>query len=395
MKRLLAAIAVVFVTFSTLSAQKKVAVWETKCSDGSITSMQKIIIRGAMETTVSNAPDYIGYDRTAFDAIVKEHEFQRSGAVKDEDIKRMGEMAGVQYIIVPEAQADGDFVYIIVKMLDVETGEYGSVYDQMCGNNAQEIKKTCAKLGAKVVGSLYVDVTYSESGDIITIAIGDMSFDMIRVEAGGFTMGCVDNQGCYCYTPEQPAHHVSLTRDYYIGKFEVTQELFQIVMGYNPSEIKSYNRPVENVSWEEAQQFCAKLSKITEQNFGLPTEAEWEFAARGGKKSKGLFYSGSKQCDEVAWHKDNSAQKSNPVGQKRPNELGIYDMSGNIKEWCQDFVGEYTSASQTDPKGPDYGKDHVQRGGSWKTDSSSCRVWSRSVMFNTKGVDNGFRLAIH
>lgn len=396
MRRSLLLAAMIMAFGITLYAQdKKVAVWETRCSDNSITTMQSAIIRGAMETAVANSSDYSGYDRTSFDAILKEHQFQRSGAVKDEDIKRMGEMAGVQYIIVPEAQADGDFVYILVKMLDVETGKYGSVYDQMCGTSAAEIKKASSKLGAKVVGSLYVDVTYSEGGGTITVSIGDVSFEMIKVEAGGFTMGCVDNQGCYCYIPEKPAHHVTLTCDYYIGKFEVTQELYEIVMGSNPSEFKSHNRPVENVGWEEAQQFCVKLGRITGLNIGLPTEAEWEFAARGGRKSKGTFYSGGNDGDAVAWHKDNSSQRTNPVGQKRPNELGICDMSGNVAEWCQDFVGDYTGSSQTDPKGPDAGKDHMQRGGSWKNDLSGCRVWYRSVFFNKKGSYCGFRLAIH
>lgn len=140
-------------TLEAMAQQKKVAVWETKCSDNSITTFQSTMVRGGMETAVANAIDYIGYDRASFDAILKEHNFQRSGSVKDSDIRRLGEMAGVQYIIVPEANADGNDFYIIVKMLDVETGEFGAAYDALCTNSASEIRKACSNLGAKLLGN--------------------------------------------------------------------------------------------------------------------------------------------------------------------------------------------------------------------------------------------------
>ena len=145
-------VAVIMATTITLNAQKKVAVWETKCGDNSISSFQSTMVRGGMETAVANAIGYTGYDRTAFDAILKEHNFQRSGSVKDSDIKRLGEMAGVQYIIVPEANADGSNFYIIVKILDVETGEFGAAYDVLCGNSVSDIRTACSELGNKLFG---------------------------------------------------------------------------------------------------------------------------------------------------------------------------------------------------------------------------------------------------
>jgi len=153
MKKSILTAVLVTITLALTAQTKKVAVWETKCSDNSITPFQSAMVRGGMETAVANASGYIGYDRASFDAILKEQNFQRSGAVKDADIRQLGEMAGVQYIIVPEALVSGSDFYIIVKMLDVETGEYGAAYDTLCGSSASEIKKACCELGVKLFGS--------------------------------------------------------------------------------------------------------------------------------------------------------------------------------------------------------------------------------------------------
>ncbi|MDO4972539.1 MAG: formylglycine-generating enzyme family protein [Bacteroidales bacterium] len=154
--------------------------------------------------------------------------------------------------------------------------------------------------------------------------------------------------------------------NYSIGKTEVTQELWKAVMGDTPSYFSGENLPVEKVSWGDCQTFISKLNALTGQNFRLPTEAEWEYAARGGSKSRGYKYSGSNTIGDVAWYWDNCGSKTHPVGTKAPNELGIYDMSGNVWEWCSDWYGSYSSASQTNPKGPTSGSDlRVIRGGSW------------------------------
>ena len=217
---------------------------------------------------------------------------------------------------------------------------------------------------------------------------------MVYVSGGTFTMGATSEQGSDAYDWEKPAHSVTLS-GYYIGKYEVTQELWKAVMGSNPSYYKGDNLPVERVSWNDVQEFLRKLNAMTGKRYRLPTEAEWEFAARGGNSSRGYKYSGGNSLGSVAWYYDNSGSRTHAVGTKSPNELGIYDMSGNVLEWCQDWWGSYSSSSQRNPKGPNSGSDRVDRGGSWLNDARLCRVSNRGG--NTPDDRNfslGFRLAL-
>lgn len=232
-------------------------------------------------------------------------------------------------------------------------------------------------------------------GDSITIPVKDgISIDMVRVEAGTFTMGATPEMKDP-YDDEKPTHQVTLTNDYYIGKYEVTQALWKAVMGNNPSKFNGDNLPVEQVSWDDCQEFINKLNRITGKTFRLPTEAEWEYAARGGKKSRGYQYSGSDNPSDVAWYEDNSSSKTHVVGTKQANELGIYDMSGNVFEWCQDWEGSYSSSSQVNPTGANSGSNRVFRGGSWFYTARICRSSCRS--FNSPGhrfFNLGFRLVL-
>lgn len=207
--------------------------------------------------------------------------------------------------------------------------------------------------------------------------IDGVEFKMIFVEGGTFTMGATSEQGKDTYKDEYPMHEVTLF-DYYIGETEVTQALWEAVMGSNPSYFKGDNLPVENVSYNDVKEFITKLNQKTGKTFRLPTEAEWEFAARGGKKSKGYKYSGSDNINDVAWYVYNSDVKTHPVKTKRPNELGIYDMSGNVWEWCSDWYGDYSSNAQTNLQGQSSGSYRVLRGGSWYINASHCRAASRS-----------------
>ena len=167
-------------------------------------------------------------------------------------------------------------------------------------------------------------------------------------------------------------------------------------MGTNPSNWKAFDRPVETVSWNDAMEFCAELSRMTGRRFTLPTEAEWEYAARGGKKSTNAKYSGSSSVANVAWYEGNSGSQTHPVGRLRANELGIYDMSGNVWEWCLDWYGNYSSASQTDPMGPSSGSYRVNRGGGWSSFAKFCRVSSRdSRTPGNRLSDIGFRVVLH
>lgn len=233
-----------------------------------------------------------------------------------------------------------------------------------------------------------------------TIMCKGIPIEMVAVKGGTFTMGATSEQGSDAYYDEKPAHSVTLS-DYYIGKFEVTQELWQAVMGNNPSYFKGGNNPVEEVSWNDCQEFIRKLNQLTGQNFRLPTEAEWEYAARGGNKSKGYKYSGSNSINDVAWYTVNCYDKgsSSPdygthrVGTKSLNELGIYDMSGNVSEWCQDWYGSYTSGSQTNPKGASSGSSRVLRGGSWINSAQNCRVSNRTHYYpDSRHTNYGLRL---
>ena len=214
---------------------------------------------------------------------------------------------------------------------------------------------------------------FSSSGNTITIPVKNgISIDMVRVEAGTFTMGATAEMEDP-YDDERPTHRVTLTNDYYIGKYEVTQALWKAVMGNNPSGFKGDNLPVEMVGWDDCQEFIGKLNRITGKKFRLPTEAEWEYAARGGNKSRGYQYSGSNNLSDVAWFLDNSGEMTHAVGTKQPNELGIYDMTGNVWEWCQDWYGAYSSSSQVNPTGANSGSSRMIRGGCWISGARGCR----------------------
>ncbi len=226
-----------------------------------------------------------------------------------------------------------------------------------------------------------------------TISVGNVQFTMIRVDGGTFQMGATSEQGSDAYDREKPVHQVTLS-PYYIGETEVTQELWQAVMGKNPSSFKGNLLPVENVSWKDCQSFIEKLNKKTGLQFRLPTEAEWEYAARGGNKSQGYKYSGSNNLSDVAWYTDNSGSSTHDVKTKQANELGIYDMSGNVWEWCQDWYGSYSAGSQTNPTGASSGSNRVSRGGSWSYYARYCRVASRGLNWPVNRFYNlGLRLA--
>ena len=227
-----------------------------------------------------------------------------------------------------------------------------------------------------------------------SFAVNGVSFTMIEVVGGTFTMGATAEQGDDADSDEKPAHQVTVS-SFSIGLTEVTQELWEAVMGSNPSYYKGAKRPVENVHWEDCQGFIKKLNALTGQNFRLPTEAEWEFAARGGNESHGYKYSGSNEIGDVAWYDGNSGRQTHDVATKQSNELGLYDMSGNVWEWCQDWYGDYSSSSQSNPQGPASGSDRVDRGGGWDDYARSCRVSSRSRGLPGYRFDLlGFRLAL-
>jgi len=261
-------------------------------------------------------------------------------------------------------------------------------------------------------------VTPPATGGNLTFTVNGVSFTMVAVPSGTFTMGATSEQGSDADSDETPTHSVTL-RSFYIGQTEVTQELWQAVMGENPSWFNgtgssrhgtshsenygiNVKRPVESVSWDDCQVFIRKLNQMTGKQFRLPTEAEWEYAARGGR-NQGYKYSGSNNIDDVAVYQDNSYNKGksssdygpHSVASKRANELGLYDMSGNVWEWCSDWYGSYSSSAQTNPTGPSSGSNRVIRGGGWGDIAGSCRVSHRcSYSPGLRSSRLGLRLAL-
>lgn len=229
--------------------------------------------------------------------------------------------------------------------------------------------------------------------------------NMVHVTGGTFKMGTIEEKTVEQSGSAVPQHLVTLS-DYYISRFEVTQQEWAAVMGTTPSNDVAPDHPVDNITWNDCQAFIQKLNKISGKNFRLPTEAEWEYAAKGGNKSRNYTYSGGNNINNVGWFEGNSTheirrqdtpdmtREINNVGLKKPNELGLYDMSGNAEEWCADFYAPYTSSAAVNPQGPSSGSYHVMRGGNYNDDMSYCEVTRRRFASGTfKSGSCGLRLA--
>ena len=239
------------------------------------------------------------------------------------------------------------------------------------------------------------DLAYAASYSNGILRVKGVEYPMVYVRGGSFYMGALALvQRSDAESNEKPVHRVTLS-GYSIGKYEVTQELWEAVMGSNPSDFKGARRPVENVSWDDCQDFIRKLNELTGASFRLPTEAEWEFAARGRKSRRGYLYSGSDTIGEVAWYEIHNLNETHLVGGKSPNKLGLYDMSGNVCEWCSDWYSSYSSSSQSNPSGPDSGSNRVHRGGSYSSNAINCQVCIRGAASpGDRSSRLGFRLCL-
>ena len=229
-----------------------------------------------------------------------------------------------------------------------------------------------------------------EAGKTLEKSIG---MKLLLIPAGEFQMGSPESDAD-AYEDEKPQHLVRITQPFYLGVTEVTQEQYERVMGTNPSNFKGSQLPVEMVSWEEAVEFCRKLSAKEGRPYRLPTEAEWEYACRAGSRTKWSFGDDASSLGEYAWYTSNLGSTTHPVGEKKPNAWGLYDMHGNVYEWCSDWHGEYASTAVSDPSGATAGSSRVYRGGSWGSVPGSCRSATRS--YGTPGsryASLGFRVA--
>lgn len=235
----------------------------------------------------------------------------------------------------------------------------------------------------------------AKKGNLKTI-VQNIIDNMVMVEGGSFIMGATSEQINDAWEDEYPTHKVTLS-SFYIGKFEVTQEEWNTIMDDDRVVFDGDNKPIADVSWNSCQKFIQKLNAVSHHNFRLPTEAEWEYAARGGRKCQRKKYSGSNNLESVGWSRDNCGRRVHSVGELQPNELGIYDMSGNVSEFCQDWYAEYSKQNMKNPQGPSTGTKPVLRGGSWIWESRTCRISSRGVTGedgrDDKYGDIGFRLA--
>ena len=285
-------------------------------------------------------------------------------------------------VIVPS-----DCTWVKSDRYESEVGHRQWIKLTISKNNTEETRKATITIRNSGQSCNISIVQYKET---YVETINGLNLKMIFVEEGTFVMGSNDGD-----SDERPVHNVTLDL-YYIGETEVTQAQWQAIMGSNPSSYKGDNRPVENVSWNEAQEFCDKLSALTGKKYVLPTEAQWEYAARGGNKSNGYAYSGSNTIGDVAVYSGNRESQHSNVKSKESNELGIYDMSGNVYEWCSDcsnLYGNYSSSPQTNPQGPSSGSYRVLRGGSWNTDAGYCRVANRNYDYPySRSYSYGFRV---
>ena len=315
----------------------------------------------------------------------------KSYMVEENNILSVYEKLDSGKIISITTGRNGDKIYVDGTYAGVSPLEVSMGYGQHTVKAERYGKSVEKSLEVRESGgesNLYIEFLYIEFLVNQTITVNGVSFEMVYVEGGTFEMGATSEQGSEAYGGEKPVPRVTLS-DYIIGKYEVTQELWEAVMGSNPSNYSGKNNPVENVSWNDCQKFIIKLNSLTGMTFRLPTEAE--YAARGGNKSRHYKYSGSNNIDDVAWYTNNSGSKTHAVGTKVPNELGIYDMSGNVWEWCSDWClyatnssGSHTSVSY-----------RILRGGSWNNGARNCRVSDRNYFVpRYSNGSSGLRLAL-
>ncbi len=379
---------------------KKIAILETVDKVGDVTYGVRLAVRSKFSVAITNTPGYEGYNRIDLATVMGEHEFQRTGYVSDAQIKQLGEMSGADYVLIAEVaymnNAKSDVV-ISAQLIDIETTQFVEAADVYSSIDTESIAKNCRELTQRLLGisstasSRNTNVGGSRSGgqagSFVENTLG-LNMTMVYVPGGTFTMGATSEQ-MGAGSDEYPVHQVTID-GFYIGATEITQAQWQAVMGTTVYQQRDKansswsmagvggNYPMYYVSWHEAMAFCQELSRLTGKTYTLPTEAQWEYAAREGA-SNGTQYSGSYSIDAVAWYSANSGNSTHPVGSKRANKLGIYDMSGNVWEWCSDWYGSYSSSALFNPTGPGSGQYRVSRGGSWFNYASGCRVSIRRI----------------
>lgn len=351
-------------------AKKQVAVYVT---ESDVDDAIKKIVQSKIISTLTHSPQYRVLERNSefLKKIEDDLDYGASGKVKDSQIAAIGKGLGAQFVLVVDITEVFSELYIAARLVNTTSGEITSTAEELITDpSSAKLMDAAEKVGRGVIGQGGPSATrpenngYSSSANVETFTVNGVTFEMVRVDGGTFSMGSYSGA-----SDEQPVHSETVGT-FYIGRTEVTQKLWAAVMGTNPSNFRGENLPVEMVSWFDCQDFVDRLSRITGRIFRLPTEAEWEYAARGGNKSRNYTYSGSNDVYRVAWYEENSSSMTHPVGQKLDNELGIYDMSGNVWEWCSDNYSNNYSSSRNS-------SNRVDRGGSWFFTAAGCRVAGR------------------
>lgn len=379
------------------SAEVKMALLQPRVAEGSDACLpiELNMVRGELRKAFGWQSDFQVLTRTDVDQMLKELGFQKSGMVNDTQRKKVGEMTGAQYICVSTITKYKTQLYIESYLVDVETGQMTNPATQFASVQNYDystLQEPCNKLAKEMLGEL--GGTPKRSARVSTSRPGNnqnftedawgINMKMIWVEGGEFMMGCTSEQSdC---DDDENVHRV-IVDGFYIGMLEVTQSQWEKVVGTSvyqqrdkantswPMRGTGADYPMYYVSWDEAVEFCRILSNKTGKTYTLPTEAQWEYAARGGKKADGTKYAGSNMIDAIAWYTNNSSSSTHPCNTKRANALGIYDMSGNVWEWCTDWYSDsYDSYDTNNPVGPSSGSDRVDRGGSWGSGAGNCRV---------------------
>ena len=408
MKRFFLTLLLVLVTsVMSLQAQNrklKLAVYAT----GEVPQQLKNLSQSSASTALVQGGRYQMIERSSdfLQIVSKEQQYQQSGAVDDSQISELGKQCGAECVCVVDVMLIDSYLYVGVRMIDVvtATSHQAGDYEIVDYKSPADLKKCVTEavniMEGKTAGNKsqpsYNNNSYSygnnKGSDYTENAFG-LNLKMVYVEGGSYNMGCTGEQGGDCKDNEKTVRYVTVS-DFYIGQFEITQAQWQAVMGTSiyqqrdkantqfDTQFDAYGTgndyPMYYVSWEEAKEFCRRLSQQTGKTYRLPTEAEWEYAARGGKKTQNSKYSGGYSLDYVGWYDSNSGSRAHAVGTKAANELGIYDMSGNVLEWCEDWYGDYRSYDTDNPKGATSGSGRVNRGGSWALDAEYCRVSYRS-----------------
>ena len=361
---------------------------------GGIPETYSLAFTDRLRFELFNTGAFTVMERSEMDEILKEQGFQMSGCTTDECFVEVGRILGVNHIVAGSVSKIGSLYTITLRLVSVETSktvraiavDYKGEVEELASSKMQE---AALKLAGQQ--DLEKPQTSSFSSDTQTIAGPLQRMTFVKIPAGSFIMGSNDGE-----SDEKPVHTVNI-KSFYMMTTEVTQAQWQSVMGKNPSKLKGDYFPVENVSWNDCQDFIQKLNQLKPgKDYRLPTEAEWEYACRAGTSTK--FYSGNSDSDleRIGWKNGNSGNKTHPVGQKVPNAWGLYDMHGNVWEWCEDWYHDSYNGSPTNGSAwlSPSGQYRVLRGGSWHSNAQLCRSSDRGgVDPDYRDCNVGFRLS--